>query len=298
MKLNQWLISVAAAASLLVGSVSALELGDKAPALQVSEWVKGEPVDLASAKQGDIYIIEFWATWCGPCIKNIPHLTDLQAKFKDKGVVVVGVSSEDSETVSEFVQQQGSKMAYTVAVDDDDMTDEAYLKGLGVTGIPHAVVVNDGKVAWNGHPDSMDHALELIMAGTYDYRAIKLIPKYFAEVSSVGLTASAKEMGDIIYESGKADAITLNALAWDILTSKKIAIENRDLALALTSAKTAVEITDHKDSAILDTYALAAFDNGDKEGAVNIQQQAVDVEDDESMKKILSKTLNKYKNAF
>jgi len=65
-----------------------------AAALKISDWVKGKPVDLAAGKGKQVYVIEFWATWCGPCRTSIPHLTELQKKFKDKGVTFVGVSDK------------------------------------------------------------------------------------------------------------------------------------------------------------------------------------------------------------
>src|SRR6185436_1636477 len=65
-----------------------LKVGDAAPKLQIAKWVQGEPVkELAP---GTTYIVEFWATWCGPCRETIPHLNALHEKFKDKGLVVIG----------------------------------------------------------------------------------------------------------------------------------------------------------------------------------------------------------------
>ena len=82
-------------AALILGvamSSTAAKLGDPAAPLSIKEWVKGKPVDVKDGK--NIYVVEFWATWCGPCRTSIPHLTELQKKFKDKGVVFVGVSDE------------------------------------------------------------------------------------------------------------------------------------------------------------------------------------------------------------
>ena len=78
----------------------AAELGDPAAQLKYLKWVKGEPVRI---KKGSIYIVEFWATWCGPCKVSIPHLTEMQAKYKDKGVTIIGVSDEKIEKVKPFV---------------------------------------------------------------------------------------------------------------------------------------------------------------------------------------------------
>ena len=77
--------------TLALSAVSA-ELGDPAAPLQIAEWVKGKPVDLAADKGKKIFVVEFWATWCGPCRASIPHLTEMQKKFKDKNVVFIGVS--------------------------------------------------------------------------------------------------------------------------------------------------------------------------------------------------------------
>src|SRR5688572_1000965 len=99
-----------------------LDVGDPAPALKDAPGVKGKPVE--GFAKGKIYVVEFWATWCGPCVKSIPHLTELAKKHADK-VTVIGVSigeaedeKDDAEAldrVKKFVADMGAKMGYLVA---------------------------------------------------------------------------------------------------------------------------------------------------------------------------------------
>lgn len=151
-------------------SVQAAALGDMAPPLEIAEWVKGDAVDLAEAKGKKVVVVEFWATWCGPCRTSIPHLTELQRKFRERGVMFVGVSDENSATVRPFVDNMGDKMEYTVALDRDRKTFEAYMAAFGVNGIPHAFVVDrEGRIAWHGHPMSgLDRILDSLAANTFD----------------------------------------------------------------------------------------------------------------------------------
>jgi thiol-disulfide isomerase/thioredoxin len=127
------------------------KLGDPAAPLAVKEWVKGGPVNVNDGKA--IYVVEFWATWCGPCKVSIPHLSALQREYKDKGVVVVGVSDEVPDTVKPFVTKMGAQMDYAVACDDSEGTTTGYMEAYGINTIPTAFVVNkEGRVVWRGHP--------------------------------------------------------------------------------------------------------------------------------------------------
>ena len=154
----------------LAASPGELGLGDPAPALQV-EWVKGDPIASMSAE--GTYVVEFWATWCGPCKKSIPHLTELQHKYADQ-VAFVGVSvwENDQKNVAPFVEKWGDKMDYRVAMDQvvegKGRMAESWMQASGARGIPTAFIVQKGKVAWIGHPMEMDEPLAAVVAGTWD----------------------------------------------------------------------------------------------------------------------------------
>jgi thiol-disulfide isomerase/thioredoxin len=153
-----------------------LMVGDKAPALQVEKWVKGEPV--TGFEKGKVYVVEFWATWCGPCIASMPHLSELQSEYKGKGVTIIGVTSADPnnslEDVEKMVEEKGDTMGYTVAWDTERKTNAAYMKAAGQRGIPCSFVVDrNGVVAYIGHPGGLDKPLKEIVAGTYDLEKAK-----------------------------------------------------------------------------------------------------------------------------
>jgi thiol-disulfide isomerase/thioredoxin len=132
-------------------AAKAARIGDPAAPLRIKEWLKGGPVDLSNREK--IYVVEFWATWCGPCRVSIPHLTELQKKFADKDVVFVGVSDEKPSVVKPFVEKMGERMDYVVACDDERQTYSGYMEAYGRNGIPSAFIVDrEGKVAWAGHP--------------------------------------------------------------------------------------------------------------------------------------------------
>ena len=143
-----------------------LEIGKPAPELKISHWVKNGPVKLADGKGKNIYVIEFWATWCMPCRMSIPHLSEIQKKYKDKGVVVVGISHEKLSDVDSFVKAQ-KNMNYNVAADPEGTTYGKYMSG--IPGIPHAFIVDrEGILVWSGHPMQMDRVLDRLVAGTFD----------------------------------------------------------------------------------------------------------------------------------
>jgi len=92
-------------------------------------------------------LVEFWATWCPPCRKSIPHLNQIYEKFKSQGLEIVGITDEDEATVKKFQQQV--PMEYNVAIN----TPQSVYQQFGIEGIPTAFLVNKGgKIVWTGHP--------------------------------------------------------------------------------------------------------------------------------------------------
>ena len=162
------LLGLAAAASASIG------VGDKAPALKVVD-VEGGPVSLAKGT----HVVEFWATWCGPCKMSIPHLTELAKEFKGKvdftGVSVYENGDNQLGQVTSFVKSMGPKMAYNVAFDGSAKYMAAnWMEAANQAGIPTAFVVKDGVILWIGHPmDGLQETLTQVTTGKFDLNAAK-----------------------------------------------------------------------------------------------------------------------------
>ncbi len=153
-------------------AVEKLSIGDKAPALDIEHWVRGEKMD--GFADGKVTVVEFWATWCGPCKASMPHLTELQKQYAEQGVTIIGISDEDVEKVSTFLgtDEWKKKAQYTLVTDPDRSNHNNYMRAAGQRGIPTAFVVDqEGVVAWIGHPMNMDEPLAKIVAGDWDAKA-------------------------------------------------------------------------------------------------------------------------------
>lgn len=158
----------------LAASPKKLEPGMPAPALTIDTWVKG--AEVKSFETGKVYVIEFWATWCGPCRAAMPHLTELQNQYKDKGLTIIGVASaaaKDSlEAVQKMVTADGAEAAsigYTIAWDKTGATSNAYMKAANKRAIPVSFVIDGkGTVAYIGHPGDLEFILDDIIDGKWD----------------------------------------------------------------------------------------------------------------------------------
>lgn len=186
----------------------------------------------------NIYVVEFWATWCPPCRKSIPHLTKLQKQYGPQGVVFIGVSEEPADKVVPLVASQSKAMAYRVAVDSRGRTSKAWMKAYGVSGIPHAFVVGtNGLVLWHGYPaSSLDRTLKQILAGTFDLERAKNFEigdrcvKHYATLSTNGVRNRLPQKQSEAHgriDSGSRERV-LKGDTWAVLTFNAVPISVKE----------------------------------------------------------------------
>lgn len=163
--------------------------GSPAPALEVKKWYKGTPVkELAKDKT---YVVEFWATWCGPCITSIPHVTKLAKANRDVTFIGVSIWEEDEGTkIKDFVTKMGADMDYNVGYSGNKTgMATSWMDAAAQNGIPAAFIVKNGVIQWIGHPMAMDKPLADVKSGKFDVKAFKVEFDKQAEATRVQMAA-------------------------------------------------------------------------------------------------------------
>ena len=302
--------AVLVAALATLAQAKDLKVGDKAPDVQVDEWIQGE----TTVGSGKPYVVEFWATWCGPCKVAIPHMNELYKKYKGDGLKVIGVSDEKNAKakVKDFVRQQGDRMSYAVAIDGGVKRD--WFDAAGQKGIPCAFIVDDtNHIAFIGHPmdDQFESILGKVMDGRYNpklekqaapkldaanravrvknwsdaYRhldeVIALDPRVFLSTSLLkyriiacedGNPEAAKAWGAEMLKTYSSDAGGLESIAEMTAADPEACLHDLELARAAADALLALEGS--RDPDALATSALVAYHAGDSDRAAKDQQMA------------------------
>jgi len=173
--------SVSVATSLAADDL--LTIGSDAPALDIEHWVQngeGKFGKVTEFKKDKVYVVEFWATWCGPCVASMPHIVEMQSKYADKGVQIISISDEPLDTVQEFLDRDVPRSkepktfreltkSYSLTTDPDGSSNESYMQAAKQNGIPCAFLVGkDSKIEWIGHPMELDAALDAVVEGKWD----------------------------------------------------------------------------------------------------------------------------------
>ncbi|MCA1635531.1 MAG: TlpA family protein disulfide reductase [Acidobacteria bacterium] len=126
-----------------------VEAAPAAPEIKINEWIEQQPVALSNLR-GRVVLLDFWATWCGPCRYTIPKLNALHGKYKDRGLVIIGMTNyfggrgtaremghaEELEFLRQFKRQ--NHIAYGFAVADHEENDDRY----GIISIPTAFLID------------------------------------------------------------------------------------------------------------------------------------------------------------
>ncbi len=120
-----------------------LQPGDHAPEVVIQHWINSKPIE--ELPDDKFIFLDFWATWCGPCIQSIPHIDSLITQFRDK-VIFINISDEKPERVSEFLEKRDLK-SYVVT-DNFGKTHKNFF----IESIPHTVLISPDKIIlWRGH---------------------------------------------------------------------------------------------------------------------------------------------------
>ena len=128
-------------------------IGSQIPALELSGLSQTGAKSFADF-YGRAVLLEFFAHWCGPCAKSVPHLNELHEKFAARGLSIVGVTSESEEKTLPWVKKHGVEYSYAF-----DPTAELH-HWAGVTSIPYATLIDpQGMVVWNGNPAGLDEQM-------------------------------------------------------------------------------------------------------------------------------------------
>ena len=131
------------AAALRHKKIRAELIGQAAPDLTVKQWFNAPTDSSLKHFQGKVVLLEFWATWCGSCVENLPKVAALEEKFKDRGLVVVGMhSAQGDDTVETFLKDKDLKMP--VAVDTGQTA-----KDYALDAVPtYFLLDKQGRVKW------------------------------------------------------------------------------------------------------------------------------------------------------
>jgi thiol-disulfide isomerase/thioredoxin len=130
------------------------------PALHVSDWINGGIT--ASAVKGKVLVLDLYATWCGPCMRAIPHNTELLQKYSSQGLVIIGVctSGNGQEVFADNAKQHA--IGYPAARDPELKTEQAYAVHYYPT---YAIIDRKGIVRVIGlQPEHVEEVVKKLLA--------------------------------------------------------------------------------------------------------------------------------------
>jgi thiol-disulfide isomerase/thioredoxin len=131
------------------GDSASAVMGDRMPELKVSGWLNTDQPPTNQSLMGKVVLIDCWATWCGPCLKKMPALIQLRDRFRDQGVVVLGLTSEDRSelpAVKSYLDTM-PQLNWPIGYGAQTMFEK-----FGVRGIPTLIVLDrHGTIVSKGH---------------------------------------------------------------------------------------------------------------------------------------------------
>lgn len=276
--MREYAVGLAVLMSILVPEIGrGGPIGDPAAPLVVTEWIKGQPVEIKAGT--NIFVVEVFTSSSTASRASITNLNALQRQFKDRGVVVVGISDEPAERLKGFLAEAGAGIEYAVAADDGRKTTLNYMMPVGKRGVPYSFVVGrDGKLQWHGHPEEgLAEALEQITSGRYNIEqatkaelAWKQMGEYVNRARRRDPRAEAA--GRAFLANWTNDLARLCDLAYEIATEPKLA--KRDFVLANEALDRAAQLTATNSARVAAIRAMLLFEGGKKEEGQTRARQA------------------------
>ncbi len=254
------------------------QVGNPAPPLAVKEWIKGQPVEVKPGT--NLFVIQIFTTSSSASRESITNLNALQTRFKDKGVVVVGVSDEPAEKIKEFMARDGKAIEYAVAADDRRQTALRYMRPVRQRGVPHVFVVGkDGQLLWHGHPlEGIEEVVEQITAGRYNPE-----PAARNDVARIQIDqylTLARQNDKRTQVAGRQflnlwtnDVATLCDLALAIAADRTV--KKRGLELATEALNRAEKLAPTNSARVAEARATLLFETGKKEEGLTRAKEAV-----------------------